>query len=229
MARHAPSDIACNLQDRNRRHLTPRLFHDRRRRYVGLIGGSFNPAHDGHLHMSSLAHNGLQLDEIWWLVTPQNPLKSSENIAPLDQRLAHARKITASHSFIRVITPERGRRENYTFNTLKHIQKMAPCMCFVWIMGADNLVQFPAWKRYKDIARRIPIAVIDRPSYSYQAMSAGRQLFKRRYTSAQLRHRLRESRVDLPGWCFIAGQRHHASATAIRQGRAASHASTDDI
>ncbi|MEK9799279.1 MAG: nicotinate-nucleotide adenylyltransferase [Alphaproteobacteria bacterium] len=216
MARHAPSDIACNLQDRNRRHLTPRLFHDRRRRYVGLIGGSFNPAHDGHLHMSSLAHTGLQLDEIWWLVTPQNPLKSSENIAPLDQRLAHARKITASHSFIRVITPERGRRENYTFNTLKHIQKMAPYMCFVWIMGADNLVQFPAWKRYKDIARRIPIAVIDRPSYSYQAISTGRHVLSHRLPARRLGKRGRRGRAIPPLWCFITGRRHPASATALR-------------
>ena len=94
---------------------------------------------------------------------------------------------------------------------------------------ADNLVQLQQWQRYKGFISLLPIAVIDRPSYSYQAMSAGRQLFKRRYTSAQLRHRLRESRVDLPGWCFIAGQRHHASATAIRKGRTASHASMDDI
>ena len=211
------------------RHAHPRLFHDRNRLRVGLLGGSFNPAHDGHLHISRLARQTLRLDQVWWLVSPQNPLKSPTSMASLPHRLAKARDITAPYSFIHVVAPEAGLPSNFTYETVKYIKKTMPLARLTWIMGADNLVQLRQWQRYKGFISLLPIAVIDRPSYSYQALGAGRQLFKRRYTTAQLGHRLRESRVDLPSWCFIAGQRHHASATAIRQGRAASHASTDDI
>ena len=102
-ARHEGANVAY------RRHLTPGLFHDSRRRSVGLIGGSFNPAHDGHLHMASLARKTLGLNEIWWMVTPQNPLKPSVDMALLQHRLAHARKLVSGRSYIRVIAPELGR------------------------------------------------------------------------------------------------------------------------
>ena len=214
---------------RYNRHHHAQLFHSRTKLKIGLVGGSFNPAHAGHIHMSLQACSKLGLDQVWWLVSPQNPLKSPTNMASLPHRLAKARDITAPYSFIHVVAPEASLPSNFTYETVKCIKKTMPLARLTWIMGADNLVQLQQWQRYKGFISLLPIAVIDRPSYSYQAMSAGRQLFKRRYTTAQLRHRLRESRVDLPGWCFIAGQRHHASATAIRQGRAASHASTDDI
>ena len=101
-ARHEGANVA------HRRHLTPCLFHDSRRRNVGLIGGSFNPAHDGHLHMAELARKTLGLDEIWWMVTPQNPLKPSVDMALLQHRLAHARKLVSGRNYIRVIAPELG-------------------------------------------------------------------------------------------------------------------------
>jgi len=121
--------------------------------------------------------------------------------------------------FIHVIAPEVRLPSNFTYKTLKYFNETIPLARLVWIMGADNLVQFRQWKRYQDIIALLPIAVIDRPGYSYRALSTGRHLFTRRYTARQLRLRLVKTRQDRPGWCFIAGQRHHASATDIRKNR----------
>ena len=112
---------------------------------------------------------------------------------------------------------------------MKYLNKTMPLARLVWIMGADNLVQFSQWKRYHDIIELLPIAVIDRPGYSYQAISAGRHLFTRRYTASQLRRRLVKTRQDRPGWCFIAGQRHHASATDIRKHRKKRQSRKDEM
>ena len=140
-------------------------------------------------------------------------------MANLPDRLAAARDITAATPFIHVIAPEVRLPSNFTYETLKYFNKTMPLARLVWIMGADNLVQFRRWKRYQDIIDLVPIAVIDRPGYSYQAISAGRHLYARRYTSSQLRRGLVKTRQDMPGWCFIAGPRHHASATDIRNSR----------
>jgi nicotinate-nucleotide adenylyltransferase len=216
MVKFGPNIPAGDGMRPHRRHVTPRLFHDSRRRFVGLIGGSFNPAHDGHLHMADRARKALGVDEVWWLVTPQNPLKSSQNMAPLDLRVKQARKISTAHSYIRVIAPEQNLRKSYTFKTLNYLKKKSPRMQFIWIMGADNLVQFPAWERHHDITRRIPIAVIDRPRYSYTAISTGRHVLSSRISARRLGRRGHERRAKPPVWCFIAGRRHHASATALR-------------
>ena len=201
------------------RHHRPQLFHSRTKLKIGLVGGSFNPAHAGHMHMSVLAYHKLGLDQIWWLVSPQNPLKSSADMANLPDRLAAARDITNAIPFIHVIAPEIRLPSNFTYETLKYLNETMPLARLVWIMGADNLVQFRQWKRYKDIIDLLPIAVIDRPGYSYQAISAGRHLFKHRYTARQLRSRLVKTRENMLGWCFIAGQRHHMSATDLRKNR----------
>jgi nicotinate-nucleotide adenylyltransferase len=199
------------------RHHRPQLFHSRTKLKIGLVGGSFNPAHAGHIHMSLAAYQKLGLDQIWWLVSPQNPLKSSAKMANLTDRLAAARDITTATPFIHVIAPEDRLPSNFTYETLKYLNETMPLARLVWIMGADNLVQFKQWKRYEHIIHLLPIAVIDRPGYSYQAISAGRHLFARRYTARQLRRWLVKTRQDIKGWCFIAGQRHHASATDIRR------------
>ena len=200
----------------HRRHLTPCLFHDTRRRNVGLIGGSFNPAHDGHLHMAELARKTLGLDEIWWMVTPQNPLKPTVDMALLKHRLAHARKFVGKRNYIRVIAPELESRNNYTLNTLILIKKIAPRINFFWIMGADNLVQFRKWHRHRDIVGRIPIAVIDRPGYSYKALSVGRYILSGRVPARRLGKLERGNWAKPPIWCFISERRHYASATALR-------------
>ncbi len=198
------------------RHLTPYLFHDSRRRSVGLVGGSFNPAHEGHLHLATVAKKILGLDEIWWLVTPQNPLKPSEDMALLEHRLAYARKFVRGKNYIKVIAPELETRNNYTFNTLDFLQKVAPKISFFWIMGADNLVQFRKWHRHRDIVGRIPIAVIDRPGYSYKALSIGRFMLSRRVPAKRLGRLGRANRAKPPAWCFISERRRDVSATALR-------------
>ena len=199
------------------RHERPALFHSRTKLKIGLVGGSFNPAHAGHIHMSLEAYRKLGLDQVWWLVSPQNPLKKSTNMANLSDRLTAARDIAAMIPCIHVIAPEVRLPSNFTYETLKYLGNTMPLARLIWIMGADNLVQFRQWKRYRDIIELLPIAVIDRPGYSYKALGTGRQLFKRRYNQGQMRHRLVSSGQKTLGWCFIAGKRHHASATNIRR------------
>jgi nicotinate-nucleotide adenylyltransferase len=202
---------------RYRRHRMPQLFHDRRRLRIGLFGGSFNPAHDGHLHLSDLAQRQLRLDEVWWLVSPQNPLKGEAGMADLAKRLAVARNLVARRQRVRVIAPEVEFGSNLTFRTLQRLRARCPEHGFIWLMGADNLVGFAAWQRHDVIARTMPIAVIDRPGYSYPALRTGAALLRRRITPRQMARELASSQRDRIGWCFIAGRRHHASATALRQ------------
>ena len=101
-----------------RRHQHARLFHDRGRMRIGLLGGSFNPAHEGHLHVTHLARRALGLDQVWWMVSPQNPLKTSRDMAPLDIRLMQARQMTAGIPWIRVFAPEAGFRTNLTLSLI---------------------------------------------------------------------------------------------------------------
>ena len=154
-----------------RRHLTPDLFHDGRRLRIGLFGGSFNPAHEGHLHLSDSAARQLGLDEVWWLVSPQNPLKQRDGMAPLRTRLDGARHLAAARRKIRVIAPESEFGSALTWQTVQTLRRRCPQHRFCWLMGADNLVGFSAWQRHDVIAQTIPIAVIDRPGYSYRALS----------------------------------------------------------
>lgn len=199
------------------RHAHPRLFYDRNRLRVGLLGGSFNPAHDGHLHISSLARQVLRLDQVWWLVSPQNPLKDKGDMARLAVRVAQARRLTAQMPWIKVISPEAGFRTNLTNVTLTLMRQRCPRQQFCWLMGADNLQAFGRWQRHDRIARAIPIAVLDRPGYSYKAICEGRRLLKRRQQPARFRAKALAKDGNLASWCFIAGRRHHASATVLRQ------------
>ena len=203
-------------EGRNRHHM-PAVFHSRSRLKIGLVGGSFNPAHSGHVHVALKARQQLGLDQIWWLVSPQNPLKSSVGMAPHKKRLADARKIAIPYPFLRVIEPESGLPSNYTYNTLKYIIKTMPLSRLIWVMGADNLDHFPRWYRYRDMIRLLLIAVVDRPSYSFKAIATGRQLLGQRTKVTKMRHAIVTKTVSLPSWCFLAGQRNAASATQIRQ------------
>lgn len=135
---------------------------------IGLLGGSFNPAHGGHRAISLFAAQALGLDEIWWLVSPGNPLKRSTEMAPLAARLQHARKI-ARRAPIRPTAVERTLGTRYTVDSLRRLSARYPRHRFIWLMGADNLAQFGQWKAWRGIARRMPIAVIARPSYDSAA------------------------------------------------------------
>ncbi|MAP43769.1 MAG: nicotinate-nucleotide adenylyltransferase, partial [Sphingobium sp.] len=147
---------------------------------IGLLGGSFNPAHGGHRAISLFARDALDLDEIWWLVSPGNPLKPTKGMAPLPARLAHARKV-ARRAPIRATAIERQLRTRYTIDTLRALRSRYPRRDFIWLMGADNLAQFSQWKNWRGIAHLMPIAVIARPGYDAVAHGSEAMSWLRRF------------------------------------------------
>lgn len=136
---------------------------------IGLLGGSFDPAHDGHLYVSLVALHQLQLDYVWWLVSPGNPLKSAPNA--LAARLVRAR-IEARHPRIRVTDVEARLGTRYTIDTVAALQRRFPQVGFIWLMGSDNLVQFSRWRRWQALAARIPIVVVRRPGSVLASLNA---------------------------------------------------------
>ena len=132
--------------------MTPSLKFSHKR--IGILGGSFNPAHRGHLHVSRQALDLMQLDEVWWMVSPQNPLKSSEGMADFDMRLGSASAIAADQR-IRVTGIEVELGTTYTAETLKKLKEYYPKAKFVWLMGADNLIQISKWKDWQKIFKLV--------------------------------------------------------------------------
>ena len=188
-------------------------------RRVGLLGGSFNPAHGGHLHISLEALKRLDLDEVWWLVSPQNPLKSANGMAPLAERLATARDV-ARHPRIKVTDIEARLGTTFTADTLAALRRLFPKTRFVWLMGADNLLQIPRWERWENIFRLVPIAVFARPSYSLRSLSGlAARRFARRRVPPQRARKLAET--DPPAWVFLPIRLDARSATDIRSRRGA--------
>ena len=135
---------------------------------IGLLGGSFNPAHGAHRRISVGALERLGLDELWWLVSPQNPLKATAGMAPLAARVASA-KAAARHPRIRVLALAEDR---YTVDTVAALRRAHPDKRFIWLMGADNLAQFDRWRDWRRLARTVPIAVFARPGYSLHGLGA---------------------------------------------------------
>jgi nicotinate-nucleotide adenylyltransferase len=193
----------------------------RRPRRVGLFGGSFNPAHGGHLHISLLALRLLDLDEVWWLVSPQNPLKPVRGMASLAARLDGAARL-ARHPRIHVTDLEARLGTRYTADTIRQLRRRFPATRFVWLMGADNLRQISRWARWEDIFRSVPIAVFARPSYSLEALSG---LAARRFARRRVAPKNARSLADLPppAWVFFPSRLDSRSATAIRSRHAAAH------
>jgi len=155
---------------------------------IGLLGGSFNPAHGGHRRISLFAMDALGLDEVWWLVSPGNPLKPQQGMAPLSARFASARR-QATGARIRVTAIERELGTRFTVDTLAKLRRRWPKRSFVWLMGADNLAQFSRWKNWRGIARMMPIAVIGRPGYDASAVASPAMAWLRRYRSIPIRVR----------------------------------------
>ena len=147
---------------------------------VGLLGGSFNPAHGAHRRISLFALNALGLDEVWWLVSPGNPLKPIEGMAPLAARVRSA-KVQARRAPILVTAIERELGTRFTIDTLRALKRRYPRLRFVWLMGSDNLAQFQRWKHWRGIAREMPIAVIARPGYDRRALASPAMAWLRRY------------------------------------------------
>lgn len=183
---------------------------------VGLLGGSFNPAHRGHRRISLSARGALGLDEIWWLVSPGNPLKPSAGMAPLPARVAAAQRM-ARGAPIRVTAIERELGTRYTVDTLKKLRRRYGKAAFIWLMGSDNLAQFHRWRDWRDIAQTMPIAVIARPGYDGAALASPAMAWLRRYrvSAASFRNR---GRWSAPALVILRFDPDPRSATAIRLG-----------
>ena len=179
-----------------------------------MLGGSFNPAHDGHRHVAELARRRLRLDQVWLLVSPGNPLKPTGLMAPLADRLATARAIADGRRIV-ATDIERDLGTVFTADTVRALRRRFPCARFVWLMGADNLVQLPRWRRWHMIVANIPFAVLPRPTYNHRALAG---LVAHRLAAARLAaHRAPGlAATPAPAWAFLPVPQHHASASAIR-------------
>jgi nicotinate-nucleotide adenylyltransferase len=183
-------------------------------RRIGLLGGSFNPAHKAHRAMSLAAAEALGLDEVWWLVSPGNPLKPKGGMAPYAARFASAR-VMARRSRIRVSDIERRLGTVYTVDTINALKRRYPRHRFVWLMGEDTVAQFHQWKDWRGLARTVPIAVLSRPGYDGSARTARVSGWLRRFVrpAAQARQ---WTRWSVPAIVFLRLPPDRTSATLLR-------------
>lgn len=181
---------------------------------IGLFGGSFNPPHDGHLLVAEMALRRLKLDQVWWMVTPGNPLKSHKELLPLSERIRLCKKLCEDPR-IKITGFEAAHDLAYTAETLGFIAQRNRGVNFVWLMGADNLANFHKWQNWRGIAETFPIAVIDRPGSTLSYLSS-------KMAKAYAHARVAESdasvlaRLKAPAWTFLHGPRSSLSSTALR-------------
>lgn len=185
---------------------------------VGLFGGSFNPPHAGHALVAEIALKRLALDQLWWIVTPGNPLKSGDELASLAERLRLSEQI-ARNPRIKVTAFEAAHNVRYTADTLALVHARNPGVDFVWVMGADSLRDFHRWQRWRQIATTFPIAVIDRPGSTLSFLSS---VVAKTFDYARIDEAdaPRLARMKAPAWTFIHGPRSLLSSSAIRAARA---------
>lgn len=180
---------------------------------IGLLGGSFDPAHAGHVHITREALKRFDLDRVWWLVSPGNPLKA-HGPAPLEKRMAQARRVM-QHPRVTVTDIEARLGTRYTAQTLKALKAQYRGVRFVWLMGADNLAQFHLWQDWQWIMANVPVGVLARPGDRISArMSPAARLFAP-YRIAG-RHSYLLGRSDPPAWCFVNVPMVAQSSSAIR-------------
>ncbi|UXN62666.1 nicotinate-nucleotide adenylyltransferase [Phyllobacterium zundukense] len=183
---------------------------------VGLFGGSFNPPHAGHALVTEIALRRLKLDQLWWIVTPGNPLKDTRHLAPLAERLERCEELIHD-SRVKITAFEAAHNIRYTADALAMIKGRNAGVHFVWIMGADNLADFHLWQRWQKIALTFPIAVIDRPG-STLAFLSSRVAKTFGYARIDEDDASILARSHAPAWTFIHGPRSLLSSTAIRNG-----------
>lgn len=181
---------------------------------IGVMGGSFNPPHDGHLVVARTALRRLQLDQVWWLVTPGNPLKVHGGLAPLHERLAACRAL-ADHPAMKITALEADLGTPYTAATLAFLKRRYSAARFVWVMGADNLAGFHRWQHWREIVGGFPIAVVDRPGWRLPALAsiaarafAGKRVPESRAASLPA--------LPPPAWTFLTTRLSPLSSTDLR-------------
>ena len=182
---------------------------------IGLFGGSFNPAHEGHRLASLIALHRLKLDRIWWLMSPGNPLKDRRDLQSLEARMERARCV-AAHPRIDVTTVEAALGMTYTADILHTLTRRCPGVRFVWIMGADNLASFPRWQRWTEIVRTVPIAIVDRPGATVRGHTGRAWSF---LTPWQIPEYAAVRLADLqpPAVVMLHGPRSPQSSTSLRR------------
>ncbi len=185
--------------------------HAERGMIIGLLGGSFDPAHEGHVHITREALKRMGLTQVWWLVSPGNPLKARQP-APLADRIAHARRLMRDPRVV-VTGLEAQLRTRFTADTIRRLQYMYPGVTFVWLMGADNLAQFHKWDRWREIMARVPVGVLARPGSGIRArLSVAAQI----YRGNRVVRGENLSRRRPPAWVFVNLPMNDASSSAIR-------------
>ena len=180
---------------------------------IGLLGGSFNPPHDGHVHVSKTALRKLRLDYVWWLVSPQNPLKPSRGMASFVKRRDAAKQLASPHPRMIATGIESELGTRFTIDTLRALKRHFPHVHFVWLMGSDNLVQIPRWRRWQQIFSEVPIAVIARPG---SALAARQSKAANRFKTSLLPADSRLPEARPPAWTVIEMKRNPSSGTRLR-------------
>jgi nicotinate-nucleotide adenylyltransferase len=184
---------------------------------VGLLGGSFNPPHAAHRLISETALKRLRLAQVWWIVTPGNPLKEHSELAPLAERIRLSRGV-ARDPRIKVTAFEATLGTAYTAETLAHLRQRFPRARFVWLMGADNLAGFHRWRDWRAIFETMPIAVEDRPGWRHRAIASPAAS---RFAKVRIPESAAAMLPDLlpPAWCYLSGRLSNLSSTALRAAR----------
>jgi nicotinate-nucleotide adenylyltransferase len=178
---------------------------------IGLLGGSFDPAHDGHVHITHEALKRMGLHQVWWLITPANPLKSHQP-APMAQRLARARAVMGDPR-VKITELETRLRTARTADTVRRLKAIYPGVTFVWLMGADNLVQFHKWGRWQDILNAVPVGVLARPGAGVAARTS---VAARMYREKRVGRGENLAHKPAPAWVFVNLPLNNASSSAIR-------------
>lgn len=181
---------------------------------IALFGGSFNPPHRGHLRVALAGLVRLALDEVWWMVTPGNPLKSGDGLAPLEERLDRTGRL-ARHPRMAVTAFEAAIGTRFTAEAVDYVVRRHPTVRFVWLMGADNLATLHRWQRWRDIVRTVPMAVVDRPGATMSAVSAPAA---RAFARSRIPEHAARTLADLPApaWVFLHVPRDPTSSTLLR-------------
>lgn len=192
-------------------------FYPRIKGKIGILGGSFNPAHEGHVHISNEARKRLGLTQVWWLVSPYNPIKKKMGVRvrPYKERLSFARKLTDNMAWLRVTPFEERAGTHYTYDSLSLLRKCYPDVEFVWLMGADNLVQFDRWHRSDALMQSMPIAVCSRDKKLHRAM---RSVTAQRYASRRI-GRTQDLYESWGYWQFLPIKESSESSTKLRSSK----------